>query len=240
MPVVLGHEACGIIKSSSKGSKFKPGQKVVINPRLNCKQCASCTTGHEHQCPHLGFLGYSGIGGGFSEVVPVGENSLYPLPDNVPLEFAALVEPLAVAHHAIKATGIQDFGNHPVLVTGCGPVGVAVILGLKGFGAKCIIVSEPTRTRRRQTEDLVQAALDPTVEDVAQRCRELTAGRGVDVAFDCAGVQKGVEPALEALANNGTWINLSIWETPVRSLFRLLRTMTVRRRMRLIDHARYH
>ncbi|KAJ9615419.1 hypothetical protein H2200_001494 [Cladophialophora chaetospira] len=219
LPVVLGHEACGVIKSSNKGSRFKPGQRVVINPRLNCKQCVPCTTGHEHQCPQLGFLGYSGIGGGFSEVVPVGEESLYPIPGNVHFECAALVEPLAVAHHAIKATGVEDFSSKTVLVTGCGPVGVAVILGLKSFGAKRIIVSEPATARRQQTEDMVEAALDPTAEDIGRRCRELTDGRGIDVAFDCAGVQRGVQPALEALANDGIWMNVSIWEMPILLTF---------------------
>jgi len=219
LPVVMGHEVCGTIKSSNAGSKWKAGQKVMIDPRLNCKSCTPCKTNHDHQCSKFGFLGFSGQGGGFSEVIPVEESMLYAIPDHVPLEYAALVEPLTVAHHAVKASGIKDFHGKTVLIVGGGPVGYAMILSLRSFGVKKIIVSEPTETRRKQTGKIVESVIDPKSESVGDKCREMTAGNGVDVAFDCAGVQKGLDAALDALAHNGTWVNVSIWETPMTPPF---------------------
>jgi threonine dehydrogenase-like Zn-dependent dehydrogenase len=221
MPSILGHELCGTISSSSNTSKFKPGDKVMIDPRLTCHSlaphgpCVPCTSGRDHQCPKLGFTGYSGTGGGFAEFVPVEERMLYAIPENVPLEVAALIEPLTVAHHAVKMTGFQGYADKSVLIVGGGPVGYAVILALRAAGCKKIVVSEPTKRRREEVERLVEKVVDPRSEDVGKACRSVTEERGVDACFDCAGVQKGFEAGIDALTLGGWWVNVSLWENKV-------------------------
>ena len=224
MPTILGHELCGTISAASPDSRFKKGRKVMVDPRLTCHSlsphgpCVPCTTNRDHQCPKLGFVGYSGSGGGFSEFVAVEEKMLYEIPDSVPLEYAALVEPLTVAHHAIKMTGLKSYADKSVLIVGGGPVGYAVILALRGAGCKRIVVSEPTKRRREEVGKLVEMVVDPRSEDVGERCRELTDGKGMDVCFDCAGVQKGLEAGIDALALGSWWVNVSLWDTPVSAL----------------------
>ena len=184
----------------------------MVDPRLNCKSCRQCSLQNEHRCPSFGFLGYSGFGGGFSEVCPVEEHMLYKLPDNVDLSVAALVEPLVVAYHAVKLTGWDDLSEKSALIVGGGPVGYAVALALRAKGCKKIVLSEPTRKRLEQTGKVVEVVVDPTQEDVGEKCREVTDGAGVDVGFDCAGVQRGLDAALDAIAYGGTWVNVSLWE----------------------------
>ena len=147
---------------------------------------------------------------------------LYEIPDSVPLEYAALVEPLAVAHHAIKMTGWTSYKDKSVLIVGGGPVGYAVILALRAAGCKKILVSEPTSRRREEVGKLVEAVVDPRSENVGAKCRELTDGRGVDVNFDCAGVQKGLEAGIDALTLGGWWVNISLWDNPVSDILTMI------------------
>jgi threonine dehydrogenase-like Zn-dependent dehydrogenase len=168
-------------------------------------------TKNDHFCPKLGFLGYSGCGGGFAEYVTVEEEMLFVLPDNVPLNFAALAEPITVAHHALKRTGFDSYVGKTALIVGGGPVGYAVILSLKAAGCKTIIVSEPTARRREDVARFVERVVDPRSGNVGNECRDATKGLGVDVAFDCAGVQSGLDAAVDALKKGGWWVNISVW-----------------------------
>ena len=233
LPVVMGHEFCGTIKSVNEGSSWKLGQKVMVDPRLQCGSCTACKSTRDHQCLIIGSLGLTGRGGGLSEVVLVEERKLHAVPDHVSLEHAALAEPLSVAHHAVKRAGFQDLTDKTVLVVGGGPVGYAVVLTLKAAGAKKIVVSEPTETRRKQISTLAHAIIDPRIEDVGERCRKLTDGCGVEVAFDCAGVQKGLDAAFDAMAYNGVWVSMSLWHDPMVPPFGLflVKELTLRTSM---------
>ena len=141
---------------------------------------------------------------------------LHVLPEGVGLEHAALIEPLTVAHHAVKMVtgGVEEdfWGEKSVLVVGGGPVGYAVVLALRAKGARNVILSEPTRKRQELMGGVVEVVVDPVKERVGDKCREMTGGVGVDVAFDCAGVQRGLNDAFDALANGGTWVNVSLWD----------------------------
>ena len=197
----------------------------MVDPRLTCHSlaphgsCTPCSTKRDHQCPQLGFVGYSGSGGGFAEFVAVEERMLHVLPDNLDLKFAALVEPLAVGHHAVKMPGFagseEGYKDKTALIVGGGPVGYAVMLVLRSVGCKKVLVSEPTRTRRESLKSLVEGVIDPRSENVSARCQELNGGKGVDVVFDCAGVQRGLEAGVEALGLGGWWVNVSLWDSSV-------------------------
>jgi len=216
LPSILGHEFCGRVKSAPENSHFRPGQAVMVDPRLNCGSCRQCSTGADHSCPNFGFLGYNGGGGGgFSEVVGVEERMLYALPENVSLDFAAVIEPLAVAEHAIKLTAVKEWNKQSVLILGGGPVGFATIVMLRAHGVKRVIVSEPTSIRREQTAKIADVVLDPRTDNVGQRCRSMTDDQGVDVVFDCAGIAKALEAGMEAIRFEGTYINIALWEHPV-------------------------
>ncbi|OCK77958.1 threonine dehydrogenase [Lepidopterella palustris CBS 459.81] len=215
LPITLGHEFCGRVVSAPADSHLKPGQAVMIDPRLYCKSCSRCSTKSTNACCSWGFHGLSGAGGGFSESIAVDPSMCYPLPDSVPLELAALIEPLAVAWRAVKLTNIDDFGNRPILVLGGGPVGIAVIFVLRAKGAKRVFVSEPTTRRAEQNAQLADVVFNPIKEDVGERCRELTGGEGVDFVFDCAGIPSGFENGMDALRYRGTYVNIAGYEKPM-------------------------
>jgi threonine dehydrogenase-like Zn-dependent dehydrogenase len=158
----MGHEFCGRISKIGAHSKLEVGQAVMIDPRLFCSDCHGCKTGDTNICKNWGFLGYnSDDGGGFSEYVAVDEKLCHVLPPAVPLAEAALIEPLAVARHALRKSGVDDFQGKTVLVLGGGPVGLAIVFVLKASGAGKIIVSEPTAKRREQNASLVDVVLNP-------------------------------------------------------------------------------
>jgi (R,R)-butanediol dehydrogenase/meso-butanediol dehydrogenase/diacetyl reductase len=161
-------------------------------------------------CHSWGFKGLSGSGGGFSEAVAVDARLCYPLPDTVDLSLAALIEPLAVAWHAVEIFDITDWANKSVLILGGGPVGIAHIYSLRARGCKQIYVSEPTATRIAQNKRIADEVFNPLSDDVAGRCRGLTRGEGVDVVFDCAGIQKAMDAGMDALRVRGTYMQVAL------------------------------
>jgi (R,R)-butanediol dehydrogenase/meso-butanediol dehydrogenase/diacetyl reductase len=130
------------------------------------------------------------------------------------LEYAAVIEPLVVCHHAAKAAGIKLEGLD-VLILGGGPVGSALISILRAHNVGRIFLSEPTAKRKEQNKEAVDRVIDPRSEKVGDVCRELTGGKGVDVVFDCAGVQPGLEAGFDAMKHAGTFVNVAVWEKPV-------------------------
>lgn len=190
---------------------------MMADPRVLCAKCHSCTTGKDHTCDLLGFMGFSGgdAGGGLSEFVALDEAMLYPLPDTVSVEYAALIEPLVVAYHAIKTINTKIEGLD-VLIIGGGPVGYALACTLRAENVKSILVSEPTLKRRDQAKAVVDKVIDPRSENVGEVCRNFTGGKGADLVFDCAGIQIGLEAAFDAIVRGGYFVNVAVWETPVK------------------------
>lgn len=224
IPLTLGHEFCGRLKSVPAGSKLRVGQAVMVDPHLSCHACRSCTSGNDHLCEKLGFMGCTGGhgGGGLSQFAAVEEAHCLPLPDGLSLDYAAVIEPLAVCYHAAKVAGVPLAGLD-VLIVGGGPIGIALIPILKAHGVNKILVSEPTAKRKEQAKALVDRVIDPISENVGDISRDLTGGKGVDVAFDCAGVQPGLDAAFAALKYGGLFVNIAVWEKPV-SLWKLARS----------------
>jgi len=133
------------------------------------------------------------------------------LPENVSLELGALIEPLAVGWHAVKISPYKD--GDSVLVLGGGPIGLSVVQALIGKGCKNIIVSEVSKRRRQFATDFgAHHTIDPTKTDVVEEVARLTSGQGADVAFDAAGVQVGLDSAMQAIKARGMLVNIAVWE----------------------------
>ncbi|KAI0205179.1 dehydrogenase [Astrocystis sublimbata] len=216
-PVIFGHEISGtIVQVGSKvagSTDLKTGNKVVVFPLLCCQTCLVCKGDSPACCAGKGFLGLTGGGGGLSDFMCVGPEAVFTLPDNVSLEIGALVEPLAVAWHAVSESGIE--AGQASMVSGTGPIGLAIIQCLKAIGAGEIIAVE-VASRRQEHAKLSGAThvLDPTQVDVVKTIRGLTGGGGPAVAFECAGVQSSLESAINAVGARGTIVNVAVWEKP--------------------------
>src|SRR5690606_27555756 len=197
-PLVLGHEFSGVVEEPGDGVKgLAPGDSVVVEPLLVCGECFACREGRYNICAKLGFIGLSGGGGGLSEHMVVERRFVHPVGD-LPLDQAALIEPLSVSAHAVRLSGARE--GDVALVGGAGPIGLFTGAVLKALGAT-VIVSEMSGQRKQKAKDsgVADHVLDPGQEDVAARTLEITGGRGADVAFECAGVQPVLDTLLHAL-----------------------------------------
>jgi len=215
-PMTLGHEIVGRIKYAPEASDLKQGDPVVINPATFCKTCERCQEHGTAACRKIGSMGLSGghggQHGGLAQYVAVDARKVYLLPDTIPLDHAALIEPMCVAWHAVKTPGFDSYEGKTALVIGSGPVGQYLLLALRNRKAKQIIVSEPTEARRNQAKDAATFALDPRNQNITEEVLKLTGGRGVDVTFDVAGVKPALEAAMGALKYGGTHVNIALWQ----------------------------
>ncbi|KAL4937595.1 hypothetical protein BDV06DRAFT_215749 [Aspergillus oleicola] len=240
LPLPMGHEFSGRIShvpnSIAETSHLRKGQPVAIDPRYFCSSCIPCTQSATNSCDKLGFMGISGKWGGFSEAVAVDSDHVYVLPDKLPggeevdLAAAALIEPLAVAWHAVKLflsiapyqAGAPsqsekiDFSSIPILVVGAGPVGVATVFVLRARGARTIFVSETSKARRDMLADtgIVSDIVDPLNDDVTKRIKDIT-DDGVSAVFDCAGAQGGYDAGCASLRFRGVYVNLALPKAPI-------------------------
>ncbi|KAF2724817.1 GroES-like protein [Polychaeton citri CBS 116435] len=218
LPVGMGHEFSGIVREVGKGvTGISVGQKVAIQPTIYCSECGACKADAENACPNGGFIGLSGGGGGLSEDVVVPAVACVPVPDHVKLDIAALVEPLAVAWHAVAASPVAQEPNQQCLVLGGGPIGLAVVQVLLAKGAKKVIMSEVAAKRQQLAKQFgAHHVLDPRTFDLVAVSRELCGGmQGPDVVFDCAGVPASLKTACQAVKSRGTVINVAIWKQEV-------------------------
>jgi threonine dehydrogenase-like Zn-dependent dehydrogenase len=200
LPLVLGHELSGTITAVGSSVKdFAVGDRIVVHPSLYDYTCGACLAGSENVCYNGGFIGLSGGGGGLADFLTIPADHAHHLPDNISLEIGALVEPLAVAWHALGLSPLQKDSN--ILVLGGGPIGIAIILCLRAQGCGKIVVSELSAQRSKFAKRFgADYVLDPTKEvDYVGRVKELTGGEGPDIVFDCAGVASALESACQSL-----------------------------------------
>lgn len=215
IPVTLGHEFSGVITEvGSEDSPFSVGQNVCVQPNIYCGTCEACKAGCENVCFNGGFIGLSGNGGGLSESVVVPEAAVFRLPNNVPLDVGALVEPLSVAWHAISAAPLTE--DSVVLVLGGGPIGLAIVQCLVAKGVRKIITSEVSGSRQRFAREFgAHHVLCPKTYDIVKTSKALSGNMGPDVVFDCAGVPSSLTTACTAVKPHGTVVNVAIWEKEV-------------------------
>ncbi|WEV53248.1 2,3-butanediol dehydrogenase [Bifidobacterium sp. ESL0704] len=203
LPVVFGHEFSGTVEAIADDvdTDLKVGDRVVVEPVMVCGECDACKSGNYNVCEKLGFIGINGGGGGMSEHIVVEAKRVFPVGD-MPLDQAALIEPLSVAYHAVRRTDVK--AGDTVVVGGAGPIGLLVGTVLKAKGAK-VIISELSEVRKNKALESGAAdiVVDPSKEDLNERVRKETNGKGADVAFDCAGVGVVVHQLLSCLKQEG-------------------------------------
>ncbi|UKA51624.1 2,3-butanediol dehydrogenase [Arthrobacter sp. FW305-123] len=209
-PVTMGHEFSGTIVEIGNGvDHVEVGDNVVVEPYFVCDECPPCKAGNYHLCTKMGFIGLSGGGGGLSEKIVVEARWVHKIGD-VPLDEAALIEPLSVAHHAVTRSGVS--AGDVALIGGSGPIGLLTAAVLKGMGVTTIISElSAARKEKARSSGVADYVFDPSQDDLAQRIRELTGDAGADVAFECAGVNAVLDALLDAVKPAGVVVNVSIW-----------------------------
>jgi L-iditol 2-dehydrogenase len=203
-PIVLGHEAAGVIESGPRA-----GLRVAIDPAIPCEKCEQCRAGHQHFCLALRFAGDGATDGTFREFVAWPSESLIPVPDSLSDADVSMLEPLGVGLHAIRLGGIKP--GERVGVFGCGPIGLFLIQLARASGATTIVATDllPHRLEAARAAGATDTAL---VSGGAERVelRAATGGHGVDVAFEAAGVDDSVETSIQLAAPGGTVVVVGI------------------------------
>ena len=148
-PLILGHEAAGVIVGGARD-----GERVTINPLVSCGKCPACTTGRENLCPNRQIISMPPREGAFAEWVTMPETNLVTVPDHISLEAAALAEPMAVSWHAAKLglAALHPGDERRALVIGGGAIGLAAALALRAMGCDDVVISEPNPVRRAHLE----------------------------------------------------------------------------------------
>ena len=209
-PITMGHEYCGTIASLGEGvTGLAIGDRVTVEPIFACGQCPACREGKYNLCDSLGFVGLSGGHGGFAEVSVVPARMVHKMPDDLSMEQGALVEPAAVALHAVRMSKIK--AGDTAAVFGAGPIGLLVVEALRVAGAAQIHVVEPSPERRRKALELgATTAIDPTTDDPVAKIREATGG--AHVAFEVTGVPRVLPQCIDSTRHEGQTLIVSIWE----------------------------
>lgn len=206
-PLVMGHEAAGVIvETGDQVTDLPVGTRVTFDSMVSCGQCGFCRAGDANLCDHRMVLGVS-CGdyrrhGAFAERISVPRRIVYRLPDTLPFEHAALVEAVSVAVHATNVTPIE-LGD-TVVVVGAGMIGLLTLQAAKAAGATRIIAVDLNETRLAVAKQLgATETLRADQYDVPAAVRDLTAGRGADVAFEVVGATPTVKTAIEAVRKGG-------------------------------------
>lgn len=204
---ILGHEIAGEIVQAGAGVQgFRVGQRVAVTPNVGCGMCELCRAGYNNMCPRYEAFGIS-LDGGFQEYMRVpgfalAGGNVFPIPDGVSYEEAALTEPFSCAYTALRALGTAH--TDTVLVIGPGPMGALNVLVSKIAGARQVIVAGVTNDRLEKIRAFGADVTVNTAEvDLKAAVLELTGGRGVDVAITAVSVPEVASQAVELLAPLG-------------------------------------
>lgn len=202
-PIILGHECAGIVVAcGERVTRFAPGDRVAVEPGVTCGRCEQCKAGRYNLCPDVQFLATPPVDGAFVQYIKHREDFVFPIPDHVSFEEAAMAEPLSVGIHALNRAGFQPGGE--VAIIGMGPVGLLAVAAAKAFGASRILVSDLEENRLQTALKLgATDAISGKTGDPAARILELTGQRGVDLAIETAGHPRALQTAMKVIRRGG-------------------------------------
>ena len=211
--LVMGHEFVGTVHAvgADVSSGIQPGARVVVEPLISCGRCYACRSGFAHVCERLGLYGID-ADGAFAEFVKVSQDKVFAVPDELPDTAAALIEPLAVAVHAVRLSALKI--GDAACVLGGGPIGLLTALVAREAGLQALTLVEPQPYRLALARQFGIATLDPAQCDVDQTIRQQTGGRGVAVVFEAAGAPDAVLLAPRLCCVRGQVVQIAIPKTP--------------------------
>ena len=210
-PFILGHEFTAEVEAAGDGAEaVAVGARVTANPARSCGFCGYCKEGRPNLCRKIIMLGSASTkpptDGAFAEFVTVRADQCHVLPPGMDDATGAMLEPFAVALHAVKRSG--GVSGRRVLVAGGGPIGLLVAMTAKTFGAAPVALSDILEARRETARKLgADLTLDPASQDLAGQVREI-AGDGFDVVFEASGARPALRQAFDLVRPGGTIVQI--------------------------------
>lgn len=206
-PVIMGHEASGIVAEvGSNVTGFAVGGRITFDSTIYCGQCSYCRRGQVNLCDNRRVLGVScgdyRQDGAFAEYVAVPVHICYPLPEELSFEEGALVEPVSIAIHGVSRAPLSL--NDTALVVGAGTIGLLIIQALRTAGCGQIIAVDIDAGKFSLAEKFgATSCLKADQDGLLAHIFELTGGQGVDAAFEAVGIGPTVNLAVEATRKGG-------------------------------------
>lgn len=207
-PIIMGHEAAGVIAEiGSAVEGWKQGERVTFDSTVSCGECWYCRRGEVNLCDNRRVLGVS-CGdyrrqGAFAEFIAVPARILYRLPENLSFEQAAMVEAVSVAVHAVERAPLSLDAS--VAVVGTGMIGLLVVQALRAMGCGEIIAIDLDKEKLKLASKFgATHALEAGEPELQQKIRALTSGRGVDAAFEAVGMGATVKTAIDSVRKGGS------------------------------------
>ena len=207
-PLIMGHEASGVVaKIGSLVTNVKEGDRVTFDSMVSCGKCYFCRRGQQNLCEDRRVLGVSCSEyrqhGCFAEYSVVPEHIIYPIPDNLSFEHAAMIEPVSVAVHAVNRTPVT-LGDSAVVV-GAGMIGLLVIQALKAAGCTKVIAVDLADEKLKLAQELgADLGINPKNTDAVKAIQDATGGRGADIAMEVVGATATVKTAIESTRKGGS------------------------------------
>jgi len=211
-PFVLGHELTAEVIAVNGNATNMPaiGARVTVNPARACDYCDYCKSGHSNLCRNTIMLGSGSTtpptNGAMAEFVAVRADQCHLLPAGMDDGFGAMIEPLAVALHAIKQAGTMS--EKKVLITGGGTIGLLTAITAKTLGAVLVTVSEIVEERRAYALNCgVDSVLNPADKNLPKQVQEIS-GDGFDVIFEASGARPALRQAFDLVRPGGTIVQI--------------------------------
>ena len=207
-PLVMGHEASGVVAAVGSSVKnFTEGDRITFDSTVWCGKCHFCLAGRPNLCDARMVLGVSCDDyrryGCFAEYVSVPARICCKLPDSLSFEHAALIEAVSIAVHAANRTPVS-LGDTAVVV-GSGMIGLLVIQAIKQKGCSRVIATDINSQRLEVAKKLgADVTINVSEEDPVARVKELTNGRGADVALEVVGATSTIKSAIECTRKGGS------------------------------------
>lgn len=201
-PVIPGHEFVGELVELGPDAvtDIQLGEYVVAQPFTSCGVCEACITGNDNVCQNLSLSGIH-CNGSFAEYVTVSAKKMYRIPMGVDLKLAALAEPLAVAVHDVRRSGLKV--GQTALIIGGGPIGLFIAMVAQLAGAQ-VYISEVSDFRLNFAKEMGYGTLNPLNDDFDKQVAMITKDKGFDVVFEVSGSKAGIASMTKLVKISGT------------------------------------
>ena len=211
-PVTQGHEVSGEVAALGENvTGFTLGQKVTIQPQVVCGKCWPCRHGKYNLCEELKVMGFQTTGVA-SHYFAVDAAKVTPLPDSMSFDEGAMIEPLAVAVHAVRQAG--DVTDKDICVLGAGPIGILVAQAAKGMGARKVMITDVSDVRLEKAKECgAHVCVNTREKDFGEEFFRCFGPDKADVIYDCAGNNITMGQAIQYARKGSTIILVAVFAT---------------------------